>query len=61
MLEQVLEAIRCVRDVIGRDIGDEFKPLYEEYRRKVEAIVQSDLMKCRDADENTEFVTTFYL
>lgn len=59
--EKALKALKCARDVIGRGIGDEFKPLYEEHKRKGEAIVQSDFMKCRNAEKILEFVVTFCL
>jgi hypothetical protein len=49
--ENLLKALKCMRDVIGNVIGDsDLKPLYEEYKMKAEAIVKNDLMKCRDME-----------
>lgn len=47
--EDLSKSLKCQGAVIGNVFGDsDFKPLYEEYKQKAEAVVRNDLMKCRD-------------
>lgn len=47
--EDLSKSLKCMGAVIGNVFGDsDFKPLYDEYKQKAEAVVRNDLMKCRD-------------
>lgn len=59
-LDDLMKLYKCVLDVIGKVIGEsDLKPLYEQYKRKFDVVLQNDLIKCnehKDIAERTKFV-----
>lgn len=52
-LNEFIKLHKCMLNVIGNVVGEsDLKPLYEEYRRDAEALIQHDLQKCLDVDDD---------
>lgn len=48
-LEELLEALICMRQVIENVVEENnLKSLYEEYRQTIDALIKYKLMKCYD-------------
>lgn len=57
ILLENIATLSCMLDAIGNAIGNNIglKPLFEEFRRKTQAAVQNDLMKCSEANEDVAY------
>lgn len=54
VLLKIITTLDCMLDAIGNVIGNNkgLKSLFEEYRRKTQAAVQTDLKKCFKTNED---------
>lgn len=54
-LDELVKLFKCSRDVIGNVIGEsDLKPLYEQYKREFDVVLQNNLVKCNDLGDITE-------
>lgn len=54
-LDELVKLFKCSRDVIGNVIGNsDLKPLYEQYKREFDVVLQNDLIKCSELEDITE-------
>lgn len=50
-LDELVKLFKCSRDVIGNVIGEsDLKPLFEQYKREFDVVLQNDLIKCNELE-----------